>query len=124
MNNKGQSLAVFVLIIPIIILLFILVLDYGMISVEKRKISSSVKSSIKYGLKKIDNENIQDDLKKLIYKNINQDSIKKLEIQINNDSISVDIVVKYDGVFNFITNNIKVFYTGSIVDNKIKIIKR
>lgn len=124
MNNKGQSLAVFVLIIPIIILLFILVLDYGMISVEKRKISSSVKSSIKYGLKKIDNENIQDDLKKLIYKNINQDSIKKLEIQINNDSISVDIVVKYDGVFNFITNNIKVCYTGSIVDNKIKIIKR
>ena len=48
MNNKGQSLATFIIILPIIIMLLVLVLDYGLLSVEKRNITSDIKTSIKY----------------------------------------------------------------------------
>lgn len=123
MNNKGQTLVTFILFIPIIILLFIIVFDLGMYSIEKRKITSSIKESIEYGLNNINSIN-EDGIKDIVYKNIDENNIKKLDITINNDSISIDITVKYNAIINFITNDIKLSYIGYKIDNNIKIIKR
>ena len=51
MNNRGQSLVTFILILPIILIITSLAIDYGMVSIDKRMISNNMKSSIKYGLK-------------------------------------------------------------------------
>ena len=124
MNNKGQSLATFIIILPIIVLLIVLVLDYGLMSVEKRNITSDIKTSIKYGLNNLENSNNSNDIKELIYKNIDQNKIKKLDIDITNKSVSVDIIVKYDSIFKIINNEIKLSYIGTIENNKIEVKKR
>lgn len=124
MNNKGQSLAAFIIILPIIILLLVLVLDYGLLSVEKRNITSDIKTSIKYGLNNLENSNNSNNIKELIYKNIDQNKIKKLDIDITNNSVSIDIIVKYDSIFKIINNEIKLSYIGTIENNKIEVKKR
>ena len=124
MNNKGQSLATFIIILPIIVLLLVLVLDYGLMSAEKRNITSDIKTSIKYGLNNLENSNNSNDIKELIYKNIDQNKIKKLDIDITNNSVSIDIIVKYDSIFKIINNEIKLSYIGTIENNKIEVKKR
>ena len=124
MNNKGQSLAAFIIILPIIVLLLVLVLDYGLMSVEKRNITSNIKTSIKYGLNNLENSNNSNDIKELIYKNIDQNKIKKLDIDITNNSITVDIIVKYDSIFKVINNEIKLSYIGTKENNIIELKKR
>lgn len=121
MNNKGQTLAIFVIILPIILLVLLLIIDFGLLSIEKRKISSDIKTSIKYGLNNNSNSN---DIQELLYKNIDQNKIKKLDINITDNSVSIDIIVKYDSIFKIINNEIKLSYIGIKENNKIEIKKR
>ena len=48
MNNKGQSLVLFVIILPIIILLFIYLFDLANLTGEKIKLDNIAKQSITY----------------------------------------------------------------------------
>lgn len=71
MNNKGQTLVVFVLILPIILILLIGIIDIGSVSIEKRKINNVLDNAIeyykngknvdKYLNKNFDNYNIYED---------------------------------------------------------------
>lgn len=119
MNNKGQSLTAFILIIPIILLVLGLVVDIGLMGIEKRNLSNTLEDVIEYGLKNKDENKI----KELLYKNIKEEDINKLNIKID-DNITIDIEVKYDGIFNKIIDSIDLKYVGYIENNKIKIIKR
>ncbi len=74
-NNKGQSLVAFILLIPFISLLLIMVIDYGMMIYEKKQLDSVLTDSIEYGLNNIQKDNIKEDIQNLIYRNIDLDSI-------------------------------------------------
>ena len=121
MNNKGQTLATFVIILPIILLVLLLILDFGLLSIEKRSISSDIKTTIKYGLNNNSNSN---DIQELLYKNIDQNKVKKIDINLTDNSVSIDVIVKYDSIFKIINNEIKLSYIGTIENNKIEIKKR
>lgn len=123
MNNKGQTLVIFIFLIPIILLLFLSVIDYGIISIQKYKAESSVKDSIKYALNNQDLPNLDNSIKDLLNKNI--DNITNINIDINNDYISINLNIKENHLFNFlnINNIIKLSYTGTLVNNEIIIEK-
>lgn len=123
MNNKGQTLVIFIFLIPIILLLFLSVIDYGIISIQKYKAESSVKDSIKYALNNQDLPNLDNTIKDLLNKNI--DNITNINIDINNDYISINLNIKENHLFNFlnINDNIKLSYTGTLVNNEIIIEK-
>ena len=70
MNNKGQSLVIFVLILPLILALMGICIDIGIINSEKRKIENNVKSTITYGLNNIEDKNINNKMRKLLVKYI------------------------------------------------------
>ena len=126
LNNKGQTLAIFVIIIPIILLFLMLIADYGLMSVEKRHIDNCVKDSINFGLKNLNDNNLDEKMKNLINKNIDLDDIKSINIDITDNSVSIDLLVKYDMLFNILNNknDIRVSYFGTIENGNIKIIKR
>lgn len=48
MNNKGQSLVLFVIILPIVILLFVYLFDLANLTGEKIKLDNIAKQSITY----------------------------------------------------------------------------
>ena len=63
-NNKGQSLVMFVLIIPIFLLILTLVYDVGNAIYEKDRLSNTNYLTIEYGLNNIDTVT-ENDLKNL-----------------------------------------------------------
>ncbi len=123
-NNKGQSLVAFILLIPFISLLLIMVIDYGMMIYEKKQLDSVLTDSIEYGLNNIQKDNIKEDIQNLIYRNIDQNSISKLEITIDGEFVNIKIEKKFTGIINLFFNKINLSYQGKKTNDKIEIIKR
>lgn len=123
LNNKGQSLVLFIMIIPILLLIMVFVYDMGMLLYEKDRLSNTVNMAIDYALdnKEVSNEEI----KELIDRNIN----REVEIKIDRDNDSIKIEAQeeakfiFSNLFDFDFTKIVVKYEGKIVDNK-KIIER
>lgn len=126
MNNKGQTLVIFVLIIPIILIVFSIVIDLGFLSIQKRHLSNSIKDGIKYGLRNIDNTNIKNEIEELLYQNIDKDDIKKIVIDIKDNYIKIDVLARTNSLFGFINliqNDIYIPYVGHDINDKVVITK-
>ena len=109
LNNKGQSLVLFVVIMPIILLMFVLVYDIGNAMYEKNKLSNVSYMVIDYALDNMDKVD-ENDLIDLIDKNTNNLS-------------SVTIKGTFGKVFNFDLIEAKSEYTG-YMDNGNKRIEK
>ena len=83
MNNKGQTLVLFVVIIPIILILFTYIFDIGNLYIEKRKINNTLELALEY---QKENKNVES------YINKNIDDID--EIIIKDDEIVIKKNVK------------------------------
>ena len=115
LNNKGQSLVLFVVIMPIILLMFVLVYDIGNAMYEKNKLSH-----VSYMV--IDYEN---DLIDLIDKNTN--NLSSVSVLIDNGKVNVTLTKTIKGtfgkIFNFDLIEAKSEYTG-YMDNGNKRIEK
>lgn len=124
LNNRGQSLVMFIILLPILLLIFTLVYDVGNAIYEKDKISNINYMVVEYALDNIDDVN-EDDLKTLILKN--DDNIDDVSIVIINNGVDISLQKDINGVFgkifNFNLTFIRSEYSGKIVDDK-KIIER
>lgn len=121
MDNKGQSLVAFIFILPIIILILLVIIDYGQISIQKQETISSVKDIITYALRNNDANNRENEMKNLLYKNIDESKVNTLDIEIADNKVTVNIIVIPNEVFNVLNihNNIKLSYVGKIENNQI-----
>lgn len=121
MNNKGQTLVLFVLILPIIIFIMLLVIDVSNMFITKQELNNINKIVLNYGLDIIEEENIDIKLEELINKNIlnNEHTIK-----IDNGIIEVEIKKNIQGI---ITKKkiyeVKSVYKGYIKEDE-KVISR
>ena len=126
MNNKGQSLVLFVLILPIIILILVMVIDISKMVLVKNEINNINYMAIDYALDNYDSViendiNISNKIEELIIKNKND--IKDIMIENNDNKISIKIIYKSDlFVFKNIFS-IESIYLGYI-DNQGKVIER
>ncbi len=114
MNNKGQSLVLFVIILPIVLLAVILSVDLVRIQIEKNKLSSITDQSIKYLVKE---KKSQEEVKNFI--NENDKDIKI--IKITNNEIYIKKSLKTITNTNLKINNIKIHKTGTLKENKLLI---
>ena len=130
MNNKGQTLVMFIIFLPVILILVALLINYSFISNLKLKLENNVKSAMKYGMNlkiedtNITNDEIKDKIKFLIDENLSYES---LDIKVNDNSIEVSVTSKTNGFINNITNfnnTIKLNYYGNIENQRIKIERR
>ena len=85
-NNKGQSLVMFVLIIPIFLLILTLVYDVGNAIYEKDRLSNTNYLTIEYGLNNIDTVT-ENDLKNLIEQNTS--NLKYIYVTIEENQIEI-----------------------------------
>ncbi len=123
MNNKGQSLITFILIIPIIILIALALYDISnmvMLKNELRNISYIV---LDYGIDNIDDDNVVEHMEALVLKNKNDID----DISVVKDSDDKLYVVLYDSINTKISFSnvfrIKASYVGYMSGDK-KIIER
>lgn len=122
MNNKGQTLVAFVIILPVILLILLALIDFGLVSIRKHEISTTIKDAITLYFNN-NQDDIELEIKKLINKNIDVYDIEDLSIVHDNEYVKIDIEVKYNSIFNFLNINkkIKVSYIGKKVNNEIRI---
>lgn len=97
-NNKGQVLVMFVLLIPLIFLLFGIVVDIGLSYTEKRKLDNTTKMTLEYGLENIEKENIKIEMSKLLTKNI--ENIDEVNIHVEENLIRINTSSHYDSIFS------------------------
>ena len=120
LNNRGQSLAIFVIFVPVFIMMGTFVVDVSFAKYNERRLDNLNKQVINYGLKHIDEEP---------YDNMDDSDIDSYEININNETkeISVTLSKSTKGFFGSIVGkeiyNEKSSLKGYIKDDK-KIIEK
>ena len=96
MNNKGQVLVVFIILLPLVLLFITFIIDLGRLYTEKRHIENNIKSSITYGL---NHESIDLEKKITSLLNDNIENIDVLDVEISSDYITVTIKKSYPSLF-------------------------
>ena len=138
-NNKGQSLVLFVIILPILLIILILVIDIGRVILLKNELDSINKIVLDYGLDEmsdIDNKsnvdgnllnNNVDDIKNRI-KNIimlNKDDIDTINIDLKDNKIYIYLEDSINGIFSKLIDisifDVKSSYVGYIDNDKKRI---
>ena len=125
LNNKGQSLVMFVMILPILLMIIMMVIDIGKMVQRREELDSINYILVDYGLDNIEINNLEDKLREILDKN--DKSIDIVKINIDKESLEVEVILR-DEVDLLILKDNKLFrvksdYVGRIVDNK-KIIER
>ena len=125
LNNKGQSLILFVLMLPVLLFVMILVIDMGNLMVEKQKLNNINYIMIDYGLSNLTKE----DLEEYIYNylKLNDEKIDKIKVSKTDNDITINLGKKESSMLGYILNLKEVeiisSYKGSIIDDK-KVIER
>jgi len=125
LNNKGQSLILFVLVLPIFLLIFVLVIDIGNVINLKQELDNINKIVLDYGLDNLDDDNINNELIYLI--ELNNDEIDEIDIDIENNKIYIKLSENIDGIFSQFVDiaifNVNSSYMGYKDNNEKRIEK-
>ena len=124
MNNKGQSLVSFVLIVPVVLLILYMVYEVGQMSLLKNELDDINYLAMDYAIDNITDADLENKIKDLIIKN--KDSIDDINVLLENDKIYIKLTDKLDKQIISSKNNIfqvKSSYVGYIENDK-KIIER
>ena len=121
LNNKGQSLVMFVLIIPILLLIMILVIDVGNVIMNKQELDNVNYLTIEYGLEHLEDSDLENKLAKMIV--VNDLKLKEISVNVEVDRINVVLKKTVKGI---IAKKFKIFdieskYVGYIENEKKKI---
>lgn len=130
LNNKGQSLVLFIVVLPILLLILVLVIDIGRIIVFKQELDNINKIALDYGLDnlEIDNleiDNLNDKMVEII--KLNNKKIDDININLENNKLYIELNIDMCGMLSELVDitifDIKSSYVGYVEDNK-KIIER
>ena len=126
LNSKGQSLAIFVIFVPVFIMIGTLVVDVSFARYNARRLDNINKLVINYGLEHIESDPY-DTMVDLIYKNDSEVDNYEIKINLEEKKINVNISKSTKGFFGSIVGKEiykeKSSFIGYIKDDK-KIIER
>lgn len=118
LNRHGQTLVLFIILIPILLLLAAFVIDMGVILTNKMQLKEVTKLAIK---ENIDNPDDINKIKKIF--EINEIDISNLEINVIDNKINIknEIEVKsiFGSVIGILNYKIKIDITGYKSNDKI-----
>lgn len=124
MNRRGQVLILFITLLPLILMCVALIIDTGLLYMEKRHVDLVVKDTTIYGMKNIESVT-EKELYDLLEKNI--DDIKEKRVVINDGilriSVSLDKNGLFSGIFNENRYEIKSEYKGMVEQGSIRIVR-
>ncbi len=116
MNNKGQTLVLFVLLLPFVMLLIVYLTELANVSITKKKADSDIKTAIEYALSNISDTDIKSKTQKLVDNNVNG----RNAITIKDSVVSIQTTIKIKNIFPkmFDMKEINIKHTGYIENNK------
>lgn len=122
MNNKGQTLVLFLVLFPIFVIVFISFYQVGSIALEKNKIRDSIKESLEYGVNNIDDILVNEKIVEMITKENPNIKEENITIDKKDNEITITVIKKY--LISFIVEDeLKISYTGKMILSEIEIIE-
>lgn len=98
LNNKGQSLVLFILILPILLLVSILVFEIGNVYTSKSELDDINYLVIDYGLDYITETNLEEKLIELI--KLNSNDLFYISVNVEDSKINVTTKRKVKGILS------------------------
>ena len=125
LNNKGQSLILFIVILPILLLILVLVIDVGRIIVLKQELDNINKIVLDFGLDNLDMDDLNNKMVELV--KLNNIELDDININLVEDKLYIELNMDTGGMLSGLVDisifDIKSSYVGYIKDEK-KIIER
>lgn len=125
-GNKGQSLAIFVIFVPVFIMIGTLVVDISFAKYQSRRLDNISKQVLSYGLDHINGEPYEN-MVDLIYQNDDEIDSYTIDINDENKTINISISKSTKGFFGSIVGKEiykeKSNFTGYLKNDK-KIIEK
>lgn len=122
LNNGGQSLVLFVLCIPLVLVIMVLVIDLGNVLTSKKELDNVSKLVLRYGLNNIEQNDIAEKMVNLFKLNIREGEVL---IDITDNGVEISSFVYVKGIFSKIINvegfEVVSNYRGSNLKDEIKI---
>jgi len=122
MNNRGQTLILFVILIPIILTMLAIVVDVGVLVLEFQKTRGIVDDGIHEYFETLDEEKIRTLLE------LNDVPLDNFEIEISQNQVEVSLYYSIDSIFGKLINiksyDIKVHREGILQDETVLITKK
>lgn len=119
MNNKGQSLVLFILMIPILVGIMALVIDVGKVYSYKEKQENILEFMIEYGLDDVKDEDRKEKMGALLAFNLEADTY---QVRIENDEIYIMTKGQVKGIFSsmlgFLKFDVETEFHGFYQDGK------
>ena len=132
LNNRGQSLILFVIVLPVLLLILVLVIDIGRVISLKQELNNISEIVLDYGIDYLNNDmddnidsisSIENKLIEII--ELNKDDIDEIDVRIDNNKIYILLSDSVDGIFSSILDidmfDIKSSYVGYMDNNKKRI---
>ncbi len=98
LNNKGQTLVMFIVIIPILLSIMVLVIDLGQAFTKKQELNNINKLVIEYGLDNIEKENLESDL--TAYITMNAKDLSNVKVTVEDNNINITIKAYINGIIS------------------------
>lgn len=117
MNKKGQALVMFVMLLPIILMLFAYVFDSSYIVLEENKLNEVATESLKY----LEDKDI-DKVKEFIYKN--NENINIVDLDKNYIHIKYDLKPIFGRFVGYDSYHLESIYESEIIDGVLRINKK
>ena len=95
MNEKGQTLVLFLFLLPVLLLLFICVYQIGNLELEKKKMMGALKETVSYGLKNQESETLKEDMIGMLQISFPELSEENITIDFLEEGISMQIEKEY-----------------------------
>ncbi len=118
MDNKGQSLILFVIILPIIAMFFVLLIDVTSYETNDHHIKNTITDNLKVILNNDEKDNGK--ITKVIKDNIDDSNV---EVIINENDIEINVTYKYKSFSKKLISNeptVNYHYCGNYETKEIK----
>lgn len=116
MNNRGQSLVLFALLMPIFIMMFALIFDSSIIVAEHIKLKSIGKDAVENIMEKKESSTV---VKDIILKN--DDTIEIIEINNNSVHLKKNIDSYFGKIIGYDTYELEINYVGFYENGELRI---
>lgn len=97
MNNKGQVLVAFLLLLPLFFLITAFLFDFGSLSIQKRRITNIVEEALIYASKNKGSDTLEEEVATFLDKNI-EESMALQTIK-EKDYFEIQMEIELKGMF-------------------------
>ena len=120
LNNKGQSLVLFIVLLPVLLLVIVLVVDVGIIMTSKQDLNNINYMMVDYGLSNLGKESLEEEIRKYII--LNDSEIDNMNIRVVDNEVYINMRKTEKSliahVFNIKDFEIVSEYKGTIINDK------